>query len=118
MVTVSISTWEAPLLLPRNKRVVLVLAAASLVSGCADYMNHRDSITFGLGNAVEANKGIHIQDPFPQVAENTRITTDGKTIQKVMRNYNGASQPAATPQTAVILPAATTGTNGSPLYGQ
>lgn len=117
MATVSISMWEASLLLRKNKRVLLVFAA-SLVSGCADYLNHRDTITFGVGNAVEANKGIHIQDPFPQVAQNTRITSDGKVIYKVMRNYNGASQPAATPQMAVILPAATTGTNGSPLYGQ
>lgn len=103
------------MLLLRSKRALLVLAATSLVSGCADYMNHRDTITFGLGNAVEANKGIHIQDPFPRVAQNTRIATDGKTIGKVMRNYNGtgSSAGAAMPM-AVILPTATPpmGTNG------
>jgi len=103
------------LLLRRSKRVFLVLAAASLISGCADYMNHRDSITFGLGNAVEANKGIHIQDPFPRVAQNTRISMDGKTIGKVMRDYNGTGPSAgAAMPTAVILPTATPpmGTNG------
>lgn len=112
MATVSISMWEATLLLQKNKRVFLVLAAASLVSGCADYLNHRDSITFGLGNAVEANKGIHIQDPFPQVAQNTRITSDGKVIYKVIRNYQGG-QTAATPPMAVVMPVVTTGTNGA-----
>ncbi len=98
------------MLLLRNKRapLVLVLAATSLVSGCADYMNHRDTITFGAGNAVEANKAIHIQDPFPRVAQNTRIAMDGKTIDKVMRNYNGAGPSAgAAMPTAVILPTAT-----------
>ncbi|MCY1232434.1 hypothetical protein D9M68_214000 [compost metagenome] len=103
------------MLLRRSKRVFLVLAAASLISGCADYMNHRDSITFGLGNAVEANKGIHIQDPFPRVAQNTRISMDGKTIGKVMRDYNGTGPSAgAAMPTAVILPTATPpmGTNG------
>lgn len=101
--------------LRKNKGAVLVIAAASLVSGCADYLNHRDSITFGLGNAVEANKGIHIQEPFPRVAQNTRIHSDGKVINRVIRNYQGGGQGGAAPApTAVILPAATmpAGTGG------
>ncbi len=109
------------MLLLRSKRAILVLGAASLISGCADYMNHRDTITFGLGNAVEANKAIHIQDPFPRVAQNTRIATDGKTINKVMRGYNGSgpSTGAAMP-TAVILPTATPpmGANGGSSAGK
>jgi len=106
----SISIREVHLLLLRSKRAILVLAAASLISGCADYMNHRDTITFGLGNAVEANKAIHIQDPFPRVAQNTRIAADGKLIQKTMRNYNGGStQPAA----GASAPAQSMGSNGA-----
>jgi len=107
--------------LRRSKHVLLALAATSLISGCADYLNHRDSITFGLGNAVEANKGIHTQDPFPRVAQNTHIATDGKTINKVMRGYNGAgpSASAAMPA-AVILPTATPpmGMNGNSSAGK
>ncbi|OMQ46827.1 hypothetical protein BKP54_02275 [Ensifer sp. 1H6] len=95
-------------MLQRNRSAFLVLAVTSLVSGCADYMNHRDTITFGLGNAVEANKGIHIQDPFPRAAQNTRIAADGKLIQKVMRGYNGGgTQPAA------ITPGQSMGSNGA-----
>lgn len=107
MATVSILMWEAKLPLPRNKRLFLILAAAGLLSGCADYMNHRDSITFGLGNAVEANKGIHIQEPFPRVAQNTNIPSDGKVINRAMRTYQGSAQPSAPPPAAVILPMAT-----------
>ncbi|MDK1375447.1 MULTISPECIES: pilus assembly protein [unclassified Sinorhizobium] len=100
--------WEANLPLRKDKSALLVMAAASLLSGCADYLNHRDSITFGLGNAVEANKGIHTQDPFPRVAYNTRIPSDGKVINRVIRNYQGAGQNGAAPTpTAVILPGAT-----------
>jgi hypothetical protein len=112
MAIVSISIWEAPLLLSRNKRVLLVLAVASLGSGCADYLNHRDSITFGLGNAVEANKGIHIQDPFPQVAQNTRITSDGKVIYKVIRNHRG--EPAVATPSTMVTPAVTNGVGYTP----
>lgn len=73
--------------LPNIKRALLVLAAASLVSGCADYLNHRDTITFGLGNAVEANKAIHIEDPFPPAAQRTHIASDGKVIRRVVTDY-------------------------------
>jgi len=85
------------LLLQRSKRALLILAVASPVSGCADYLNHRDSITFGLGNAAEANKGIHTQDPFPRVAQNTHITTDGKVVSRVIRGYQGGGGGATGP---------------------
>ncbi|MCA1409318.1 pilus assembly protein [Ensifer sp. IC3342] len=100
---------------PRSNRAALLVAVAALLSGCADYLNHRDTITFGLGNAVEANKGIHTQDPFPRVAQNTRIASDGKVINRVIRTYQGGGGGAAPAPTAVILPTATppTGTNGA-----
>lgn len=110
MATVSISMWEAILLLRRSKRAFLVVAAASLVSGCADYMNHRDTITFGLGNAVEANKGIHIQDPFPRAAQNTHIAADGKVIHRAVRSYQNGGGPSAM---AMPAPAQSMGTNGA-----
>ena len=88
------------MLLRRSKRAILVLAMTSLVPGCADYLNHRDSITFGLGNAAEANKGIHTQDPFPRVAQNTHIATDGKVVHRAIRSYqSGGGGPA------LIIPA-------------
>ena len=97
------------MLLRRSKRALLILAMTSLISGCADYLNHRDSITFGLGNAAEANKGIHTQDPFPRVAQNTRVATDGKVVHRVIRSYQGGGGAAA-----VIIPApAQAGGNGA-----
>lgn len=97
------------MLLRRSKRALLVLAMTSLVSGCADYLNHRDSITFGLGNAMEANKGIHTQDPFPRVAQNTHIATDGKVVHRVVRSYQGGGGAPA----FVIPPVPGAGSNGA-----
>lgn len=97
---------------PRNKRAFLVLAAAGLLSGCADYLNHRDSITFGLGNAVEANKGIHIQEPFPRVAQNTHILSDGKVVNRAISTYQSGGQTSAPPPSAILLPTATPPANG------
>lgn len=71
----------------RSKNALIALAATGMLSGCADYLNHRDTITFGAGNAVEANKGIHIKEPFPAAAQNTRIQADGRVIYRAVRSY-------------------------------
>lgn len=64
--------------------------ACLLLSGCADYMNHRDTITFGAGNAMEANKAIHVVNPFNPQSYNTKIYADGRRTARVMSTYNGA----------------------------
>ncbi|MDX5412147.1 MAG: hypothetical protein LPK02_03790 [Rhodobacterales bacterium] len=56
----------------RNKALACALLASSL-TGCADYLNHRDSVTLGAGNAPEANTAIHTINPFPPEAANTTI---------------------------------------------
>ncbi|ANL30406.1 hypothetical protein AMC90_PB00088 (plasmid) [Rhizobium phaseoli] len=93
-------------MLQNAKRVLFVLAAAGLVSGCADYMNNRDTITFGVGNAVEANKAIHIQDPFPPEAQRTQIASDGKVIRRVVTQYQNGG-------VGVVQPSPAMGANGA-----
>ncbi|MBB3352476.1 hypothetical protein HJB80_18740 [Rhizobium lentis] len=93
-------------MLQNAKRVLLVFAAAGLASGCADYMNHRDTITFGVGNAVEANKAIQIEDPFPPEAQRTRIASDGKVIRRVVTQYQNGGL-------GVVQPSPAMGANGA-----
>ncbi|MBZ9792425.1 hypothetical protein K9B32_20265 [Rhizobium sp. 3T7] len=90
----------------KNAKRALLALSAGLVSGCADYMNHRDSITFGLGNAMEANKAIHTEDPFPPEAQRTRIASDGKVIRRVVTEYQNGG-------TVIIQPSPAMGSNGS-----
>ena len=52
----------------------------SLASGCADYMNRWDTISFGAGNASAANEGIQTIKPFPREAWNQHIDSDGKVV--------------------------------------
>ncbi|KKZ85230.1 hypothetical protein B5K05_32845 [Rhizobium phaseoli] len=92
-------------MLQNAKRVLFVLAAG-LVSGCADYMNNRDTITFGVGNAVEANKAIHIEDPFPPEAQRTQIASDGKVIRRVVTQYQNGG-------VGVVQPSPAMGANGA-----
>ncbi|WP_197729917.1 hypothetical protein [Rhizobium ruizarguesonis] len=71
-----------------NKLLICCLASVVLTS-CADYLNHRDTITFGAGNAMEANKAIHIAQPFNPQSQSTRIYADGRRVGRVMTEYNG-----------------------------
>lgn len=76
----SIWIWEVKLLSPRNNTLLALAATAALLSSCADSLNHRDTVTLGAGNAMEANAAIHTINPFPPYAENTRIQTQGTMI--------------------------------------
>jgi hypothetical protein len=72
------------------------------VAGCADYLNHNDTVTAAAGNAVAHNKVVHITDPWPPAAANTRIEGNGQRVDRVTKRYlagprdnNGASAPSA-----------------------
>lgn len=51
----------------RNKLALIVTLALSL-AGCADYMNRRDSVSLGAGNATEGNIAIQTINPQPPAA--------------------------------------------------
>lgn len=68
-------------------RAIAVLAAVLGLGGCADYLANRDSVTLGVGNAMEANVGIHTQNPFPPNARETYIPGDGKKVAQAQRVY-------------------------------
>ena len=91
----------------RNRTAIAVLGACLLMSGCADYMAHRDSVTLGLGDAPQANIGIQAIKPFPPDAWNTRIGGDGRTVARAQQRYA---------PTAVIVPvpAVSTTTEAAP----
>lgn len=57
----------------RNKRVVLLALVAALLSGCADYMNRRDSVSARAGDAVAGNLAIQTINPQPPAAFRTRV---------------------------------------------
>lgn len=81
-------------LLPRNKSgLVLVVGASLLMGGCADYMNNRDSVTLGAGNANFANIGVHTIDPFPSNSQNTNIDLGPETTRNATDRYVTPGDP-------------------------
>ena len=88
-----------------------MLAACLMTAGCANYMTNRDSVTLGVGNAMEANVGIHTIEPFPANAQNTDIDADGRTVARAQRIYIRGAGAATAPAPGSDTPAVTATTN-------
>jgi hypothetical protein len=72
------------------KRRLLVGAALLPVlalGACTDYLKHSDTITSSAGDAVAHNKVVHIADPWPRAASNTRITGNGQRVDRATQRY-------------------------------
>jgi hypothetical protein len=87
----------------RNKGpALLALAATMLLGACTDmYHDRRDSVSFGAGDAVAANKVTHMVDPWPVRAGDRNIAFDGERMQAAAERY----------RTNRVTPLATAGTS-------
>ena len=85
-------------------RIILALAATTLLGACTDmYLDRRDTVTFGAGDAVAANKVTHMVDPWPVYAGNRNIAYDGERMQAAAERYRtNKVTPLATAQTSSV----------------
>ena len=69
-----------------------LLGSAALLSGCAnsEYLEQRDTITPGAGDAVARNRAIQTINPRPRSAYRTHIHTDGARMHNAMEAYRAA----------------------------
>jgi hypothetical protein len=104
---------------PRTERGIRVIAAAGLVAallaGCSDpglYLDRRDAIALGAGDAVAANAAMQTIDPWPPQSGNTRIASNGQLMQSAIERYRtNAVTPPVSPMTLQ-------GSNQSPTTAQ
>jgi hypothetical protein len=78
--------------MPRNnvKRgaTLAALAAATLLGACTDmYLDRRDTVSFGAGDATAANKVTHMVDPWPVRAGDRNIMHDGERMAGAAERY-------------------------------
>ena len=67
---------------------VLALAATTLLGACTDmYLDRRDAVSFGAGDAVAVNKVTHMVDPWPVRAGDRNIPHDGERMQAAAERY-------------------------------
>jgi hypothetical protein len=72
----------------RKGPALLALAATMLLGACTDmYLDRRDTVSFGAGDAVAANKVTHMVDPWPARAGDRNITHDGERMAAAAERY-------------------------------
>ncbi len=77
---------------------ILLLCAASMLAGCADYLNRYDTVTLAAGDTQKYNSMLQTKDPFNPASRNTDITTDGQRASDAVTNkYRKTMQPGAAP---------------------
>ncbi|MEL6299636.1 MAG: hypothetical protein AAFV26_05265 [Pseudomonadota bacterium] len=62
--------------------------ATALVAACReDYLDRRQGVTIGAGNAMKFNATTQTINPWPRHAHDTRMRHDGVYIGKVIEKY-------------------------------
>jgi hypothetical protein len=74
----------------RPRRLVAAVAFAGLVAGCAEpdfYLDRRDTLSLGAGDAVASNIIVQTTDPWPRAAANRNIAFNGDRMQAAGERY-------------------------------
>jgi hypothetical protein len=87
----------------KPRRVALALALAATAAGCTEFVERRETIAFHAGNAVAANKAIHMIDPWPAAAARTDLEVSGRRVVDAIERYEaGPPKAAASPNTVAV----------------
>ena len=92
----------------RSASSALVLAGLLVVTlgGCSEYFDRRDGITMHTGEAVAANRVVHMIDPWPPASARRNIAYNGEKAATAAERY----------RTGKIIPPVSALTSSS--YGQ
>jgi hypothetical protein len=108
---------------PKTDRAATVIAAACLcgvlLSACSDpglYLDRRDSIAFGAGDAVAANAAMQTINPWPRESGNPQLTANGQRMQSAVERYrnDNVTPPVDPMMLQVANPTSSTPSNSSP----
>ena len=86
---------------PGGRAAVVVVVVAALTA-CSDYLDRRDTLYLGAGDAVRTNEVTHVIDPWPAHARNNNnIQTAGGRVAAAAKRYRCGPGSAAAPGTSV-----------------
>ena len=76
---------------PTSRLIAAAVAVATLgaiLGGCSDlYMDRRDQIGLGTGDAASANMALQTSDPWPAHSGNTNLAFNGQKMQTAVERY-------------------------------
>lgn len=84
--------------------LLAALGMAALMGGCADmYLDRRETVSFGAGDAPAHNALVQMVDPWPRAAGNRDLTYDGDRMQAAAERYRtGKTTPLASTSTSSV----------------
>ena len=73
----------------------LLSIACLVLSACNQYLERKETVTMGAGDAVASNEAIQTADPWPRYSQNNNIPMDGVKAQRAIQRYrsNGENGP-------------------------
>ena len=79
----------------RTVRRLALAAMLATLGGCSEYLDRRDTIALGAGNAVATDKVTHMVDPWPRASANRDIAFNGNKMESAIERYrtNKVIQP-------------------------
>jgi hypothetical protein len=86
--------------MPLNKSFLVVALFASSLAACDRYMDRRDQVTFGTGDAIAANKAAQIIDPWPVSARTIQHGMTGEQAEEALERMRRASEKSNAPDKA------------------
>lgn len=75
------------LCLPQARRMAFAVAAAALLTGCAEWTSRQETVGFNAGDAVAANKALQIIDRWDRRAGHTKLPQDGNRAVTAIDTY-------------------------------
>lgn len=96
----------------------LMLTALAGLTGCSEYLDRTDTMSWQSGNAMQTNKLTHMVDPWPVVSRERNIAFNGERMETAVARYRTGKviQPRGmSSDPAPVTPAATPATNTAPL---
>lgn len=68
---------------------IALAASALLLQGCYedDYINHRDTVSLGAGDAIAVNQVTQTIDPWPPHSKDTDIHLEGERARVAIDRY-------------------------------
>jgi hypothetical protein len=67
-------------------KLALAVVFATL-AGCSEYIDRRDTIALGGGNAVATDQVTHMVDPWPRDSANRNIAFNGDKMESAVERY-------------------------------
>lgn len=65
------------------------------IAGCSQYLDRRETVLLGAGEAVQANIVTHQIDPWPAYARNVHTETSGARLEQVIQRYRNPQMPSS-----------------------